>query len=359
VASYSAGVSAAGMRHRKVLYGETKQEVLAKLRAVQNRGDLGMLPADAKDVTVMQWLSRWLANTRATVAANTFLKYEQIVRRFLAPRVGAIKLHQLRPDDVAALYTGMLSDGIGPAMTRKTGIVLGVSLNAAVAANRVAFNPASRVKKPKAPRKEPVVLEPEQAAALVRAADGERLGAFVVFQLDSGCRPGEAMGLNWKDVDFKTGAVSITKSLEDVAGVTRLKDVKTKSGRRRLFLSAPTLAALADHRKRMLKEGWNVTAGPVFVSTTGTHLSLSNVRRSALRPVLAKAGLPKTTTLYSLRHTSASLALAAGVNVKVLSERLGHTSTAFTMDVYVKSISGQQEQAAVAVGKLIHAAGSN
>src|SRR5262249_19507319 len=118
------------------------------------------------------------------------------------------------------------------------------------------------------------------------------------------------------DVDFEGGHVQITKSLEEIGGQLRIKDVKTKKRRRRLDLSRQARAALHERRKRMLAAG--SPAGPVFCDTQGGRLRLTKVHRNSYKPILKRAGLPSI-RLYDLRHTCATLLLLANESPKVVS----------------------------------------
>jgi integrase len=168
--------------------------------------------------------------------------------------------------------------------------------------------------------------------------------------LDSGAHPGELFALLWSDVDLEGRYIIITKSLEEINGVLRIKPTKTAKSRRRIDLSAKTAATLGEHRKAMLAEGH--IAGPVFCDTQGTYLRNSNLRRNSFVPILAKAKLPHI-RLYDLRHTSATLLLLADVPVKVVSERLGHSSITLTLDTYSHVLPTMQRRAADLIGQFL------
>ena len=125
--------------------------------------------------------------------------------------------------------------------------------------------------------------------------------------------------------------ITITKSFEEIAGKLRVKAPKTKKSRRRIDVSADTVAALVEHRKALLAEGH--IGGLVFCDTQGGHLRISKLRRDSFLPILKKAGLSGV-RLYHLRHTCATLLLLADVPAKVVSERLGHSSITLTLATY-------------------------
>jgi integrase len=172
-----------------------------------------------------------------------------------------------------------------------------------------------------------------------------RLSALHVTALDSAAREGELFALLWSDVDWQGRAISITKNLEEARGQLAVKDVKIAKSRRRIPLSPFTMEALGEPRKEMLAEGNYRLDGPVFCDTEGGYLRKSNVLQRSFRPILQRAGLPAIRP-YDLRHSGATLLLLAGEDSKIVSERLGHSSTRLTQDTYQHVLPGMQERAA-------------
>jgi integrase len=375
-AKVSLGYDGAGKRRRVTVYGGTKKEVQDKLREKQT--DLGRgVDVTAGRVTLAQWLTRWLAMVKPTVEPNTYGPYERHVRLHIVPVLGTVRLCQMKRGDVVNFYPELGRRGVSPTMQRKVGTTLTVALNKAVDLDLLPSNPATKVGKPRAKKPDVRPFDPDQAAAFLRAARGDRLFAFYRTALDSGARPGELFALTWPDVDFDRGFISITKSLEETAGKLRVKEVKTPKSRRRIDLSAETLAVLEEHRKAMLAAGF--IGGPVFCDTQGGHLRNGNVWRDSFAPVCKRAGLPvcepkkgkkrkkadetagagvatrrgEGFRLYDLRHTCATLLLLADVPAKIVSERLGHNSITVTLDTYSHVLPTMQKRAADTLGKLL------
>mgnify|MGYP002780893604 CR=1 FL=1 len=355
-ASASLGIGADGKRKRVRVFGKTKAEALEKLRKFQAAG--GQV-SDFAAKPMADWLNHWLAVVANSIEPNTIRGYKSQVELHLIPRIGRVKLSAFRPADVRALYAKMLADGVSPAMTRKVGTALTIALNAAVRDEVVPGNPAAGIKKPKAQKPKIEVLSRDDAAKLAKFCRdrGGRLDALFLLVLDSGCRPGEALALTWGDVDAK--GVAFTKSLEEIDGAFRIKKPKTKRSSRRVELSPTTLAELERHRKRMADEGRDVTAaGLVFCNTKGGFVSMPNLHSNTWKPLLAAAKLPAVTP-YALRHTCATLLLIAGVNPKVVAERLGHSSITLTLDTYSHVLPGMQAGAAAALDAVFSENGHN
>jgi integrase len=129
-------------------------------------------------------------------------------------------------------------------------------------------------------------LDRAEARALLRVVSGDRLRCLYDVGLDTGARPGELFALHWPNVDWSSSELYIHSSLEEIDGRHRLKPTKTAAGRRRVKLSARSLASLAAHRERMRAEGREVEAGVVFVDTQGGYLRRSNFLRYSFAPAL-------------------------------------------------------------------------
>jgi integrase len=347
-ASLSLGYDGNGKRKRRTVYGDTKQEVQEKLRKLQADAAGGML-CEVRQVTVRQYLERWLKSVKPTVQPNTFDPYQRHCNRHIIPKLGNHKMGQLAPVHVEGLYKDLMADGVSAALTRKVGTTLTIALGEAVRLKVIPYNPAADIRKPKAEKPEMQVLDPDQVAVFLAEAEKERLYALYVTALDSGMRPGELFALQWPDIDFNSGHMTVTKSLEEIAGRLWVKEVKTKKGRRRIDLSPFTVAALHEHCKRMLAEG--LAAGPVFCNSIGTYLRRNDVRDHSFKPTLKRAKLPDI-RLYDLRHTCATLLLLAGENPKVVSERLGHATVTLTLDTYSHVLPTMQKQAAAKLGRI-------
>ena len=191
---------------------------------------------------------------------------------------------------------------------------------------------------------------------LAHVAD-DRLAPLWTLLAMTGVRRGEALGLRWKDVDLDAGRISIRQTLIAVGYDVQVGQPKTKRGRRSVALDPGTVATLRSWRARRQKErmawGQGALAGDdlVFTRENGEHLHPDRVSKlfdGHVRRIM----LPRI-RLHDLRHTHASLALAAGVNPKVVSDRLGHATVSMTLDVYSHVIPALQEDAAAIVADLV------
>ncbi len=257
-------------------------------------------------------------------------------------------LGNLKPMHVRELLAGMTADGKSSGEQFRALKTLRAALEDAVRLEQIGRNVARLVKLPKVTRREMQCLDRDQAKAFLNAAKTDRFCAMYVLALDTGMRPGELFGLHWPDMDFEAGAVFVRQTVEEIGGKCRLKEPKTKASKRRILIAPRTVAALAEHRKTLLAEGRDVKTGPVFPDTDGGFIRLPNLRLRSFLPIVKRAALPAI-RLYDLRYTVATLLLAADVNVKVVSERLGHESIEITLKHYAHALPSMQKRAADAI----------
>ena len=251
---------------------------------------------------------------------------------------------------IEQLYSDLRRDGVSPSGIQKAGTLLQTALRHAVRLKLINHNPSLDVRKPRVTKPEMRVLTAEQVAVFLKAAESDRLYAMYVLAIRTGMRQGELFGLKWADIDFDGRSVFVQRTLEEINGRLRLKETKSVKGRRRIELSQTAVAALMAHRKRMLAEG-NIGA-PVFCDVAGGHLRRPNVHRRSFYPILDRAQLPRL-RFHDQRHTSATLLLLAGVNPKIVQERLGHASIEITLNCYSHVLPSMQREAVDKLDRLL------
>lgn len=341
---------------RKSFYGGTKREALAKLDLA--RADLlhGLPVRSDERLTAGAYFPDYLAAHRLEIRAQSVDTYDSLVRTHVIPRLGRVQLTKLTPGTLERFYADLMrptSEGGGGLAASSVGVVHAImrsGLDRAARHGLVARNVADLVSAPRAPRREIRPLTREQARRLLDAAQGDRLECLLALALHTGMRHGELLALRWEDLDLELAQLRVRRTLARVRGRGLIfNEPKTHASRRRIALASPAISALRAQRTRQLEErlvaGAAWTDGDlVFASPVGTVLEPGAVRR-VLRRLLRRAGLPAI-RFHDLRHTCATLLLQANVNPKVVSERLGHSSVAMTLDVYSHVLPGMQEDAA-------------
>ncbi|MGI8736006.1 MAG: tyrosine-type recombinase/integrase [Candidatus Eremiobacter antarcticus] len=224
--------------------------------------------------------------------------------------------------------------------------ILSSALTAAVEDDIIMKNPCLRKDKPRHTPGELTFLNKEQALSLVEAAKGEEHYALILLALTSGMRQGELFGLLWSAVHLDGGYLMVRAQLtKDQDGNPALTAPKA-SRARKVDLPAITIAALRSHQKLQEPKGpW------VFADINGEPLSEDRFVRNHFHPLLKKAALPHI-RFHDLRHAAATLLLAAGENVKVVAERLGHSSAKMTLDVYAHALPTLQKPATAKIDEI-------
>lgn len=352
---------------KRYVSGSSYADVRRKLDALRREIERGMAPSDGRQ-TVAHYLTGWLETIRPPMMSEgAWVCHEIYARRHFIPRIGRVKLARLTPQIVQGLYAALLNEaGLSSTTVNHMHGSLHKAMDAAVRLRLVAGNPCDFVDVPRMAPQEIHPMTPEQARAFLDAASyatyGERLEALFAVALATGMRQGELLALRWRDVDLAGRFLSVRATLKYRQGVFSFKEPKTKRSRRRIALDPETVDILRAHRARQLEE--RLVAGEVwegerwqelvFCTSIGTPLSLHGSPRSAFARILRRAGLPDSIRFHDLRHTCATLALSARVNPKVVSELLGHSTVAITLDIYSHVLPDMQEDAAAVIGALLY-----
>lgn len=300
--------------------------------AAKSRYAAGVFSVDSKQ-TLEQFLNQWLEErAEGTIRPRTRENYAGVIRNHRVPELGNVRLNQLTPQHVQRLLNKKTSAG-SPHLVRNIRAVLRAALGQAVKWGMLVRNVAVLVETPKVPQSNVEPFSIEEARCLLSSVEGERLEAVFVVTLLTGMRRGEVLGLQWDDVNFDAKQLRVTGNLQRVAGRLQRAEPKTDESRRTIDVPQMVLDSLRVHRtaqkEERLKAGpaW-VDGGYVFTTRLGTPIEPRNVYREFVAAV-AKAGL-RPQRFHDLRHCFATLQLAEGVPLRVVSERLGHTRSGTT-----------------------------
>ena len=343
------GTDANGKRiyHNKTIHGR-KQDAQRYRTKILRKRDLGELVEPSKEL-LGAYLERWLeASARPRLAPSTFITYEKYVSFYLVPGLGDRQISKLEPLEIQEFYNGLVKKGLSAKTVRNIHGVLNSALKQAARWELIRRNPAALVDLPKYNKPEMKVFTPEQAAQFMEAVIYSPHKALFSLLLSSGMRPGEALGLKWGDVDTKRGRVHVQRALSRTKEGWVLREPKTPQSRRAIPLPPSVMADLKEHRAAQVEERLRVKDYAdhdlVFADSGGEPLNPNNIYKRHFKPLLEDAGLPDL-RLYDLRHTCATLLLAAGEHPKVVSERLGHASVTLTLDTYSHVLPDMQDRA--------------
>ena len=318
------------------------------------------------------YLRHWLDGlTAAGRRPSTIDSYRRNVERNVIPALGTIQLQSLTAVQLDGLYSSLLGRGLSMKSVRNVHAIVGKALHDAERKGITGRNVARCASPPAASAARAPEMRywtPVQLRAFLHTIDGHQHYPLIRLAAMSGLRRGELCGLRWVDVDLDGRTVSVKRSITSVQGKVVVGDVKTKRSRRVIDLDPVTVTVLRRCHTQQLKDrllmgaGWTET-GLVFTMPTGEGWHPDTVSQAFDRLVTptrkaSKAELdarPPRIRFHDLRHSHATHLLAAGVNVKVVSDRLGHASVAFTLDVYSHVMPGQQADAAASVSALVDA----
>jgi integrase len=334
----------------KTIHG-TKREAQRFLNEKVHQQDRGLLVVPSQR-TVREYLIDWIDNGKPRISSATRDSYRWMLLQYVLPELGDRRLDQLGPFEIQQLYSRMSERRLSARTIRYAHAILRSALAQAVRWRMLHGNPADLVELPKMVRKEMRALGPREAAAFLEAARGDRWEPLWALLLVTGLRPGEALGLKWTDIDWDQQRIRIQRTLiRDDNHEWRFGEPKTDRSRRSVAVPRTAMRGLRVHRTGQAQERLKMGAGYaaelnlVFANGCGEPLDYSVVVRRHFKPIVKSAGLEPLRP-YDLRHTCATLLLGSGEHPKVVAERLGHSSTVMTMDVYSHVLPDMQERAA-------------
>ncbi len=339
-------------RQRRYFYDATRVGVQAKLKAALRAVDDG-LPATSDRQKLGTFLTRWLEEVaQPSVRASTYTRYHELLAGHVITALGHLPLAKLSPQDLTILYL-KLGQHLAPRTVGHVHRALHRALRDALDWGLVARNVCDAVHPPKVPRQEMHVLDPEQSRVLLAAASADPLEALYALAITAGLRQGELLALRWTDLDLDAGRLNVCRSVRSVSGQGSIVgEPKTTSGRRNVLLTPLAVAALRRHRTRQAEQRLRAVFWDdldlVFANEIGRYIGATNLRLRSFKRLLERAELPSI-RFHDLRHTAATLLLAQNVNVKIVSEMMGHANIAITLDTYSHVLPTMQ---ADAVGKM-------
>jgi len=403
------GIRPDGRADRRHVTGKTQPAVVKKVRELEQARAAKNVPDAGLRVTLQAWLEEWLEASTLRVRRSTLNGYEVDIRRHIVPAVGLNRLDRLRPEHVEHLYRTLNNEGLSVGTIHHVRRTLSKALNDAVRRGRLARNPVAAAH---TPQYLPPAIEPlttGDARRILSAARHEPNGATFVLALSLGLRRGEVLALHWRDVDLKTGVLSITGSLsrrtwrhgcinvapcnsshhhgnagcprhrgprypsgcprpcqpgctghaqlcpQRVGGGLVIDATKTARSKRVVPLPAPLRTVLLEHRelqdaaRERATELWD-DQDLVFTGTRGQAVD-PNRHSEHWNAFLKRIGV-RPARLHDARHTTATLLLVQGVDQRVVMDLFGWTSGAMA-NRYQHVVSEVQAAAADRVADLL------
>lgn len=342
---------ASGKRTRRTVSGPTAADTRRKLDALRAVG------SPTTTMRTADWLAAWLPTTRPRVVPSTYRGYEAVIRS-IAERIGDVPLGRLTPSDVERMTSAIVAAGRTARTAGMARKVLRLALRQAIRDGLVTRNVAAEARPPRLVPFAARTLTAAEARRLIDATADDELGPLWAVLVATGLRQGEALGLTWGDVDTAGGTLTVRRSLvRGWDGKPKLGSPKSDRSRRTIALPAVARDALDRQRTRQedaqeaTGSAWQDRDGLVFTDAVGRPL-IGRYITPALRSALARAKLPSI-RCHDLRHTAATLQLAAGVPLATISRTLGHSTIAITADIYAAVTPDLRREAADAMDRAL------
>ena len=344
----------------KNVLAKTQKECKEKLeRAIEKNVKVDVVRSGK--YTVAEWVRLWFETySKPSIREQTAYYYNNYIEKHIVPGIGSIRLDKLTTLQIQQFYNKLKTSGrvqryahielkdkgLSNRFIRGVHGVLNSALEQAVKERLITTNPAEGCKLPKIEKKEMKVLLPEQIGAYLQEANKRGLLPAYYLELTSGLRRGELLVLLWTDLDVENMTISVTKQVNRINGQLKVSQPKTSNSIRTIPIPKQAVDLLIlEHEK-------HPDSPYMFPSPkTGTMYDPDSFRHIHEK-ILAAAGIEHI-RFHDLRHTFATLSLQNGVDVKTLSNTLGHYSAGFTLDTYTHATQRMKREAADTIGSVI------
>ena len=347
---------------------DTKKDAQAALTALQGDTQRGVYVAPLRSTLGEFLVDEWLPARSVTLRPSTTAAYEQLIRNYVLPSIGGCRLQTVDGATLNRLYGELLTSGrtaarrnAGPGLSIKTVRnlhgVLTRAFRDGVRWGHLQRNPCDAADPPKGASPEMKVWSVDELRQFSKSVASHRWAAVWALIATTGMRRGEILGLRWTDVDLDARTVTIRSTRIRYKSTITTSTPKTARGNRTIAIGPAIASALRGWKRQQTAE--RLLNGEAWADRDG--LVVSNVDGSAPNPeafsnlfvdLANRAGLPPI-RLHDLRHSYATAALATGVPVKVVSQRVGHADVGVTLKVYAHVMPGDDEDAALRADSLL------
>lgn len=352
---------ATGRRRQKTkIYRGTRALAQRALLVLQAEHDTDS-PA-VTEMTVNDLLTRYMAWRASDLSPTTLEDWERVVRMILRPRLGRVQLGKVQPPLLAACWDKATADGVSLHRQRRAHVILTRALKAAVRWGWLPGGslPASLGAPPSHPPSSHTGAPPDGQLLRALAAKIAEFGrpdlvVWLRLAMITGARRGEVLGLRWGDIDLDGEELTIAGTLIATVRTGVARKATTKTDRdRTVALDAVTVDMLRQHRQSLADQDPSLVAPGVLVLTSdGARPWYPSTASRWFARVREQVPGAEGVRLHDLRHSAATLLLAAGYSGREVADRLGHASPTMTLDVYGAALPSRQRDAATSMGRLL------
>ena len=333
---------------QKSISATREDECIRKMREIQTKITTGAYVVPQR-TTVEQWINEWLARKK-NIEPGTYTSYESICRLYIKPKLGRARLQELRRAHCQEFVDSLDKS---PKYIHNIVGVLSDALQDAVKMELIPKNPAADLDMPKIIKKNPLAMETDLQRRFEAEVHASPYRNIFLIALHTGARISEVLGLQWKNINMKTGELTITGQLERKRTKDSVREIKsrTKSKQaRNMYIPAYVIAFLRDEKKRQTEhklhagKDWSNDDGLVFTREDGSPMPHRTIENAFVR-IRNKLGRPEL-TLHTLRKTFITNEEKDGTDIKTISAMVGHSASSITLDVYTASTNEMKRQAA-------------
>ena len=349
---YTAGVDAAtGKVITRNVLGKTQAEIKEKLKkAIKETEHIDISHSD--DYTVATWLRLWYETyAEPNIRVSTAGYYSNFIENHIIPNIGETALSKLTSLQIQKMYNKLKASGRLPRYNNMTDLslssktvrgihtMLHQALEQAVKERLIPTNPSNACKISPKEKTEMKVIPPEKVGAYLKEAENHGVLPMFCLELTSGLRRGELLALLWSDLDTANNTVSVSKQVNGRDGELVVTTPKTQNSIRTVAIPKQVVELLIKEHKKHPESPY------MFPSPVTGNMYHPDAVSRIHKKLLCRAGIEHV-RFHDLRHTFATLALQNGVDIKTLSNMLGHYSAGFTLDTYTHVTSKMQRDAA-------------
>lgn len=342
------------VRAYKTVKGSLKEakSVMHKMITDMEQGKI----AKRTNKTMAEWMDEWLDSYMPNIEETTRNGYATKIKCYIKPAIGDILIQSLRAEHVQKMVNDMITRGLSPKNIQDTYNNVNAAMKLAVKIHLIPYNPCEGVSLPKRKKYKATVYTPSMIRELLVASKGTDMYLPILILASAGLRRGELLALRWDDIDFENGILKVRRNMVKGKNGYIIKAPKSEAGVRDIHLGSDVVKELNQARVEYMKEmlaygpGYQ-NLGFVIRRADGSPYCPDSMTRKWIR-FLERNGLPKI-RLHDLRHSNATALIQAGVNPRVVQQRLGHADVNITLNTYTHVLPEMDIEAAEKLDSMI------
>lgn len=337
---------------RKAVYAKTKRELDQKVAELTRQLNNG-IQLWANDISFAELADIWIHQYNFDASETWQYNQEKIIKNHLLPGIGAFRISDLKQLHLQTIIAAMSKKGYATATMKQVKQIANSIMKVAVGSDLLLKNPFSDVR---VPAKDPAVrraLTDDEIALITNNWRNHRMGLMAMIMLYAGLRRGEAMALEWTDIDFNNRLIKVTKAARSLKNVMTIKKPKSKAGIRDIPIPNVLMKVLMERRKA---NGYVCTSAAGGMLTDSSYksgwtafknyLNVCAGGQNANGPYIKRVQVIDNITAHMLRHTYATMLFDANVDVKSAQKFLGHSDLEVTLEIYTH-LSKYKEETAI------------